>query len=182
MTASPSARPPAPPAHWGGRLWMAGMGLSIAAAGAFFVWFLWKNYAVAGRMDAWVETPCEILASTVDDSRIDQHFQTSFEFQVSYRYEWEGRPMVGDRAKSKPVVAGIRKKLEKWESRYPTGRRTVCFVNPERPDQAVLERDTKASIYSLWFPALFVVGGLGIALSGLRGGTTGRRGRPVRRG
>ncbi|MCB1079394.1 MAG: DUF3592 domain-containing protein [Verrucomicrobiae bacterium] len=158
------------PSNWGGRLWMMGMGLSIATAGAFFVWYLWKNFEVAKRMDAWVETPCEILASTIDGSQLDQHFETKFEFQVSYRYEWDGAPKISEMAKSKPVVAGIRKKLESWEARYPTGAKAICYVNPAAPSEAVLERDTKASIYSLWFPGLFVVGGLGIAVSGVMGG------------
>ena len=167
-SALPYRNPPA--RNWAGRLWMAGMGLAIAAAGAFFMWFLWKNFEVARHMDAWVETPCEILASTIDGSQIDQHFETKYEFQVSYRYEWQGGTRLSDQAKSKPVYAGIRKKLEPWEARYPTGARAVCYVDPADPARAVLERDTKASIYSLWFPALFVVGGLGIAISGALGG------------
>ncbi len=169
--------PPSPPtpisrpaANWGGRLWLAGMGLSIAAAGAFFMWFLWKNFDVAQEMDHWVETPCTILAATLDDSQIDQHFETKYEFQVSYRYEFGGRTYLGERVKSKPVVSGVPKKLEKWQRRYQTGQEAVCHVNPDAPEEAVLSRDTKASIYSLWFPGLFVVGGLGVALSGLLSG------------
>ncbi len=133
--------------HWAGRLWMAGMGLSLAAAGAFFTWYLWKNFAVAGEMDAWVETPCEIVASTIDGSRLDQHFQTQFEFQVTYRYEWNGQSHLGDRAKSKSVIAGIRKKLEAWEARYPTGGKAVCFVNPAQPAEAVLEHKETLGSY-----------------------------------
>ncbi len=146
------------------------MGLAIAAAGSFFLWFLWKNFDVAQEMDHWVETPCEILAVTVDDSQINQHFETKYEFQVSYRYEFGGESRLGEQVKSKPVVAGIPKKLEKWQRRFRAGEPAVCYVDPDNPDEAVLVRDTKASIYSLWFPGLFVVGGLGIALSGLLAG------------
>jgi hypothetical protein len=39
----------------------------------------------------------------------------------------------------------------------------MAFVNPAEPDFAVLKPDTKATGYSIWFPLLFVVGGLGIA-------------------
>lgn len=146
------------------------MGLSIAAAGFFFLWFLWKNFDVAQEMNHWVETPCEILAVTVDDSQINQHFETKYEFQVSYRYEFDGETRLGEQVKSKPVVGGIPKKMEKWQRRFQAGQSAVCYVDPDNPDEAVLVRDTKASIYSLWFPALFVVGGLGIALSGLLSG------------
>jgi hypothetical protein len=149
---------------------MAGMGLFIAAAGAFFIWFLWKNFDVGQEMDVWIETPCEIVAATIDGSQINQHFETDYEFQVSYRYEFGGETFLSDQVKSKRVSSGDRRKMEKWESQYPTGSIAVCYVNPQEPAEAVLERDTKASIYSIWFPGVFVIGGLGIAISGLLGG------------
>jgi hypothetical protein len=40
----------------------------------------------------------------------------------------------------------------------------MAFVNPAQPDFAVLKPDTKAAGYSIWFPLLFVVGGLGIVV------------------
>lgn len=169
-SASISTTSAKPPANWGGRLWMAGMGLFLAAAGAFFMWYLWKNFYVAEEMDHWVETPCEILAVTVDDSQIDQHFETKYEFQVSYRYDFEGESHLGEQVKSKPIVSGVEKKMEKWQRRFQPGKSVTCFVNPDMPEEVVLVRDTKASIYSLWFPGLFVVGGLGVALSGLLAG------------
>jgi hypothetical protein len=44
----------------------------------------------------------------------------------------------------------------------------VCFVNPADPSFAILEKDSKAVIYTIWFPGLFVVGGLGMAVQALR--------------
>lgn len=41
---------------------------------------------------------------------------------------------------------------------------TMAFVNPTEPNFAVLKPDTKAAGYSIWFPLLFVVGGLGIVV------------------
>ena len=38
---------------------------------------------------------------------------------------------------------------------------------PETYSWADLVRDKRTAIYSIWFPAIFVVGGLGIALSSL---------------
>ena len=40
----------------------------------------------------------------------------------------------------------------------------MAYVNPSDPDFAVLKPDTKAAGYSIWFPLLFVVGGLGITV------------------
>jgi hypothetical protein len=43
----------------------------------------------------------------------------------------------------------------------------ICYVDPKSPDRAVLKRDTKAALYSIWFPCLFVIGGAGMILSAL---------------
>jgi hypothetical protein len=41
---------------------------------------------------------------------------------------------------------------------------TTCRVNPHDPDFAVLKPDSLAPGYSIWFPALFVIGGLGMTV------------------
>ena len=56
---------------------------------------------------------------------------------------------------------------EKLEA-YPEGKAVTCYVNPEDPAFAILEHSTRAALYSLWFPLLFVVGGAGMILSALR--------------
>jgi hypothetical protein len=56
-------------------------------------------------------------------------------------------------------------KAEEALSNYPTGRNLICFVNPNNPKEAVLEHGTKAGLYSIWFPLLFVAGGLGIFIN-----------------
>ncbi|MFP6880316.1 MAG: hypothetical protein VCA34_05170, partial [Roseibacillus sp.] len=43
------------------------------------------------------------------------------------------------------------------------------------PSFAVLKRDSKAPGYSLWFPIIFVVGGLGIILGAVRSWLAGGR-------
>jgi hypothetical protein len=50
---------------------------------------------------------------------------------------------------------------------------TRCRVNPADPAVAVLRIDSRAPGYSLWFPALFVVGGVGIVVGALRRRPTG---------
>jgi hypothetical protein len=45
---------------------------------------------------------------------------------------------------------------------------TVCYVNPSDPTIAILKHGTRAALYSIWFPLLFVVGGLGIAWTAIR--------------
>ena len=163
MTASAQAP------SFGNRLITIGLGLLLASAGAFFCVYLWKDYQATRETDHWVETPCEILASTVDENGLTQHGSTRFQLEVRYRYLWDGRSMVGDKVKPhRPIASSHRKMVAEHLEKYPVGLQTTCFVNPDAPEEAVLKLDTKAALYSIWFPALFVVGGVGIAASGLR--------------
>ena len=60
-------------------------------------------------------------------------------------------------------------KAEKMAEKFPEGSRQTCFVNPSDPAFAVLKLDSKGPGYSLWFPLLIVVGGLGIIVGAVRG-------------
>jgi hypothetical protein len=158
----------------GARLWNVGLGLIIAAAGAFFCWFLWKNYQVARLMDAWVETPCEILVSEIDDNGLNQHGATKYTLVLRFGYEWNGVTHQSARVRRHPVASSHRRKIERWTERFPSGTKSTCRVNPKNPAESQLIPDSKAALYSIWFPALFVVGGLGIAISGLLARSTRR--------
>jgi hypothetical protein len=151
----------------GTRLWNAGLGLMIAAAGAFFCWFLWKNHQIARLMDAWIETPCEILVSEIDDRALTQHGATKYTLTLLYRYEWNGDFYRSGRVRRHPIASTGREKVERWAERFPAGTRSTCRVNPRNPAESQLVPDSKAALYSIWFPGLFVVGGLGIAIGGL---------------
>jgi hypothetical protein len=72
----------------------------------------------------------------------------------------QGTPIIGTRIKRVDIASQhedvARKKIEP----YAVGAQTTCFVNPDQPDMAVLRHDTRAALYSIWFPLLFVFGGL----------------------
>ena len=42
---------------------------------------------------------------------------------------------------------------------HPPGARSVCYVNPASAGEAILEHASKAALYAIWFPLLFVLGG-----------------------
>ena len=151
------------------RLITIGLGLCVAASGAYFCRYLWRDYQAAKETDGWVETPCEVIVSTIDDSDRNQHGGVRFQLEIRYRYEWDGQTLVGDKLKPhRPIASSHRVRVAGWQEKYPAGAESICFVNPDAPEEVVLKRDSKAALYSIWFPALFVVGGLGIAVSGFR--------------
>ena len=77
-----------------------------------------------------------------------------------------------------PVYA--KAEAEKLAAEFPPGKMTTCRVNPRDPDFAVLKPDSLAPGYSIWFPGLFVVGGLGIALRALVSNRGGKREKTLR--
>lgn len=156
-----------PPLNLAGRLWKIMMGLVLVAVGSLFVYYLWDSHERAAKMDSWVETPCLITSMDVDDTELNQRGMPKYVMQVRYTYEFEGQEFTGDRIKRLPTEASDPRKLKKHIERYQENAKLVCFVDPADPGSAVLKKDTKAALYSIWFPGLFVVGGGGMILSAL---------------
>ena len=152
----------------GGRWFMVGIGLATALLGALFFGLMLRSFLRASEMRKWPELPCVILVSEIEQRRHDPYSPIETRHVVSFGYEWQGKPKTSERLSlrgspwsSKPGVT------EKRAADYPVGMRTTCWVKPDDPDFAVLQLDSMAPGYSLWFPALFIVGGLGIAVRSL---------------
>ena len=149
----------------GARLYLTMIGLLLAAAGAVFTWLMWKSFDRAGAIEGWPRVPCAILFSDVEERRIGPELPPEYRFQVTYSYEWEDESYESDRY-------GIRG--DSWSKRrdgadalsgtYPEGSVHECSVDPLNPGMAVLHGESKAPGYSIWFPMIFVVGGLGVVV------------------
>lgn len=144
---------------------MCFIGMSLVAVGGFFMWYLWAFYQKSSRMDQWVATPCVIERAVIDDSQLTQHYHTKYTLEIAYRYQFDGQPFVSTQFKRIPPEDSDKKKISALVEAYPEGSQALCYVDPSDPSSAVLKKDTKASIYSIWFPGLFVLGGLGIIVS-----------------
>jgi hypothetical protein len=151
-----------------GRLWLAGMGLVLALAGSLFTWVLWTAWQRAEETRRWVETPCRIISSQVVSDRPTPHSNLTYKAEVRYSFTFQEQSHTGQKVKRVDSASqhedNARKKLEE----FPVGKETVCFVNPAQPNQTVLKHDSRAPLYSIWFPLLFVVGGLGMAWNALK--------------
>jgi hypothetical protein len=164
------------------RVFLSGIGVALALIGAVFCGLMWRSFDRARTMEAWPEVSCAILESGIEARRDDPEWPEAmpqeYRFRVLYRYEWDDRVFEADRLSLRGASWSSRRaKAERWVAKYPRGSVANCRVNPAAPAEAVLEVDSKAPGYSLWFPLLFVVGGLGIAIGAWR-----RDGGPDRRG
>lgn len=145
------------------------MGLFLALIGGLFVWLLGRSFLRAWEMRSWPEVPCVILSSEVGERHHDEISPTEFRQNLTYGYEWKGQPRTGDHLtlRDNPWSSN-REMIGNKAAEFPAGMETTCRVNPASPQIAVLKVDSLAPGYSIWFPGLFVIGGLGISVRALR--------------
>lgn len=155
---------PAQPSH-AGRWFLIILGLSIALLGGLFVWLMARSFLRAREMRSWPEVACVIINSEIVERRHDGNSPMEFRQNLSFGYEWQGTVHTGDHLTLRGSPWSSKRELaEARTAEFPVGKTTTCRVNPLKPQFAVLKPDSLAPGYSIWFPALFVVGGLGISI------------------
>jgi len=150
------------------RLWKACLGLSLVAAGSFFCWWLFATWQKAALMDSWIPSQAVILSSEVVPWRFNEFSRAEFQPKIRYRYEVGGVMRESERIRRVVIRSAHQEKAAAWVEDFPKGALVTAWVDPAAPEHCVLRRDSKAAIYSIWFPPLFVVGGLGMIWSALR--------------
>jgi hypothetical protein len=166
---SPPLRTPAPRSS-AGRWYLAILGLTLALIGGVFVWLMGRSFLRAREMRAWPEVACVILSSELVERRHDENSRLQFRHELSFGYTWKGEARTGDHLTLRGSPwASSRELAEARTAEFPVGMTTTCHVDPADPDFAVLKTDSLAPGYSIWFPALFVIGGLGITFRAAAG-------------
>jgi hypothetical protein len=151
-----------------GRWWLVALGMSLSAAGMVFTWVLWTAWRRAEETRAWPSAPCVILSSTVTVGRPTPNSNPAYETRVRYKFEFGGQTRAGTgiRRVDGPTVHESRARA--LAARFPPGLETLCHVNPVNPEQTVLLHGSRAPLYSIWFPLLFVAGGAVMSARALR--------------
>jgi len=156
---------------------LAGMllGLGIALIGAFFCWALFRGYLKAKETRSWKPVAAIILKSAVREVRPFPEARISYEHDLLYRYDFGGTTRQGSRVKRIEGGSPNRQRIEQRIKSYPVGDQTTCFVNPADGDDVILKHATLAPLYTMWFPGLFVIGGVGIAAGSLFRGLSSKQ-------
>ncbi len=114
----------------------------------------------------WPEAPCVILASEVKTNR-DSDGDT-YSPELRYRFPMDGKDLESTRY-GFMKISGSHRWAKEIIERYPVGSNTVCYYNPQRPDQAVLNRNLGWSILFGLIPLVFVIVGGGIVFATIFG-------------
>lgn len=154
------------------------LGMSLMAAGLAVTVLLFIPWRRAKETHAWTETPCVIVESYTREVQSGDLAHTTHRVFLRYRYAFGGKEHTGTKWRRITYAGeedeGLSRKTPhaseavKLVDKYPAGAAATCWVNPAAPHEAVLEHQTTASIYTLWWPMLFAVGGAGIVWSAVR--------------
>jgi Protein of unknown function (DUF3592) len=145
------------------------LGLSVAAIGALFATLMWQSYGRAVEQRGWPQVEGVVLSCEVEEWKHDEFSPQEYRLKLLYGYEWKGEAMTGERYDFRGNASyNKRQKLDGIVKSLPAGARTIVYVSPADPEFTMLKPDSKAAGYSIWFPLLFVAGGLGISFKAVR--------------
>lgn len=132
----------------------------FALVGGGLSWFLLVNPVIKYSTSAsWVETPCVIESSRVRSHDSDDG--TTYSVDILYRYEFNGRTYKSNQYDFMGGSSSGYRGKEDVVRQYPRGKKTMCFVNPDDPAEAVLHRGFSPMMLFGLIPLVFLVIGVG---------------------
>jgi hypothetical protein len=142
--------------------------------GMIFVYaFLLRPILGVWAARSWTQTNCRIISSKVGEH--DGSKGPTYSVDIVFAYTLGGHRYQGRRYDFMEGSSSGYDSKQAIVDQYPHGRRTVCYVNPANPADAVLDRDYPADLWwgvlMLIFP-LFGIGGL-VAIAKGYGQTAG---------
>ncbi len=164
------------PSTRGARVLKAAMGLLLLLIGSGGCLLLIISYQRGMVTRTWNEVPCSVVDARMEES--GDNANSEYRIYLRYLYDVDGREYTGTRWR-RIIYQGhraaeiSRKSAHKTDvaalmEQYPPGTKIVCYVNPQDPTDAVLEHQSRAALYTLWWPLIFAMGGVGIMWSAFR--------------
>jgi hypothetical protein len=143
----------------GGLLGCGFFGVFAAAGLGIFFGLVVPKALSFFQMKNWVEAPAEVIWSRVQSHSGDDG--TTYSVDVFYTYELGGRDYRSNRWNLIGGSSSGRGGKQKVVDSHPAGKGFTCFVDPDKPWRAVVNRDVGwAGLFAL-FPLPFIAVGLG---------------------
>jgi hypothetical protein len=136
------------------------------AAGLFFTGMVGREVLANLRTYQWTRADCEVLSSAVRSTAEREERGGDYSVEIEFRYSVHGQSHSSRRWALKDESFSDYGEAQRLASRHPPGSRTVCYVDPANPEQAILKRGSLWSALVILFPLLFVaIGGGGMFFS-----------------
>ncbi len=131
---------------------------ALAGFGFLIPFFILPVIRIIGAQD-WPAVPCTILHGKVR-SHSDSD-GTTYSIDILYEYEMDGRTYKSDRYNFMTGSSSGRRGKQDIVDIYLRAENPVCYVNPEDPSQAVLNRGPSLTMLFGLIPLVFVLVGVG---------------------
>lgn len=141
----------------------------FALVGAVTMYFFAGSVLGDFKTRSWVSVEAELLGQSENLER-QANEQASDSERVPFRYTYEGRTYIRDTVtlSGSMKVNGQSSDSGRRLRGLPAGTKVKCFVNPAKPDEAVLEHRSLTYAWFLLLPGVFLLVGLGGAFFILR--------------
>jgi hypothetical protein len=138
-------------------------GLAGFAVLIFFVMPMWQKYFAA---QAWEETVATVVWSQVRTHDGDDG--DTYSADIFYKYQHAGREYKSNNVGLMGGSSSGRGSKQDKVSAHPRGKQITCFVNPDNPHDALLEREMGWWAAFSLFPLPFIAIGVGGLIFGLK--------------
>jgi hypothetical protein len=110
----------------------------------------------------WPQVSCLIKDSAIGEDNAKGKIPYFLEINLEYDYKGEKYPSVNYRFPNTSDYA----KVYRLSDKYPIGSKTVCYVNPNRTSEAVLEHPGLVKVLTILIPLFFIlIGSWGLYIS-----------------
>jgi Protein of unknown function (DUF3592) len=126
--------------------------LALAGFGAFILWHGLRSaaYRIAAR--SWNPAECVIEASEIADTGGSPRY----DFEVRYRYSVDGEERIGQTYRWADQGSDHLADIERLLERFPVGARVGCWVNPDDPSDAALDKPSLWGLLELLVPLVLL--------------------------
>jgi Protein of unknown function (DUF3592). len=147
--------------RWG--TWLFGGVFAGVGAAVLVFWFLPMLVRSLDSLN-WTETPCTVISSQVKSHRGKNG--TTYSVEIFYRYQFEGREFKSNSYRTFRSSSSGREAKAKVVAKYPPGAKSVCYVNPKNPAEAVLVPGVGWGALLGLLPLIFLTVGIFIIWAG----------------
>lgn len=138
-----------------------GLPFGFFCGGALIIVALWSSWNYVGdflqnkKMSKWHKVDCYIINSKITDDY-------EVPFRVKYSYEWEGDYFENEcyQSEFQDISKLTNLEAEELAEEFKEGDRSVCYVNSEKPEEAVLCRGKPYLSGYMVIPAFLIVVGI----------------------
>lgn len=144
-----------PSKHTTGSRMIAGIGFAVLfVIGAVFLYSLGNEVSLILKTKNWTQTECEILKSEIEETHSGIN---PYRLMLEYRYSYKEKNYQSSRFTFRDLESGDYGLLDSIRKNLSPGSKTSCWVNPQKPEEAILSHRSLAISFLLIVPLTFIL-------------------------